>query len=253
MSKRLFLLVVAIAVISAAGWLQAAEVPQTPAFSTLVPVTDLVGQVESYVKELEECVENEADFADYAEKIQRCAHSLAAVALAMGLHDERTPLQKAAPAVIKACQQLSVAKDYAAAKAGVDGVKAALAASGDPAALKWSKVASLRPLMVEVPLINIRMKRYIRRFEKGAPLLASESAAIVAISQASLANADETEAPDKVSEWHKYCVQMRNAAGALNKAAHTKDEQAANAAMEALQKSCEDCHAVFHKTATTTE
>lgn len=83
--------------------------------------------------------------------------------------------------------------------------------------------------------------------------MASESAAIVAISQASLANADETEAPDKVSEWYKYCVQMRNAAGALNKAAHTKDEQAANAAMEALQKSCEDCHAVFHKTATTTE
>jgi cytochrome c556 len=87
----------------------------------------------------------------------------------------------------------------------------------------------------------------MRRFEKGAPFITGNSAALVAIGQGSMPNADETEAPDKVAEWYKYCIQMRDAAGALNKAVHAKNEDAAKEAMEALQQSCDDCHAVFHQ------
>ncbi len=251
MSKRLFRLVeilVAVAILAPLGHLQAADPPQAPALSTLMPVDDLVDQVEFYVQELEECLEDEAEFDDSVDKVQRCANSLAAIALAIGLHDQDSPLRKATPVLIKACQELAVAKDHATAKVGVAAVKSALAANGDPSKLKWGKVANLRCLMLEVPLINTRMKTYMRRFERGAPSLEGKSAALVAISQASLANADETEAPDKVAEWYKYCTDMRSAAGALNKAAHAKNEEAAKTAMDALQKSCDDCHAVFHKT-----
>ncbi|NLS93833.1 MAG: cytochrome c [Planctomycetaceae bacterium] len=240
---------VAVAISLAVHTLWAAEVPQPPALSALVPAEDLVGQIEDYVEELEGCVTDQEEYEDSAEKLTRYADSLAVIALAVGLHDQDSRLRRAAPALVKAAQDLAGAKDFAAAKAGVAAVKASLNSSGDPSTLRWHKVARLKTLMEQVPLINTRIKRYIRRFDKGAPEIAGGSAAIVAISQGSMANADETVSPDKIAEWFKYCAEMRDAAGALNKAAHAKDEGAATAAMTALQQSCDDCHTVFHKDA----
>jgi hypothetical protein len=234
------------AVLFGVGTLQAADLPQAPILSTLVPVEDLVAQVEFYVEELEECVEDAEEYEDSVEKIEKCANTLAVIALTLGLHDKESRLQKAAPALIRASQELAKAEDFAGATAGVDGIKAALSAAGDPRLLKWGKVANLRALMDQVPLINSRMKRYMRRFERGAKTLAGGSAALVAISQGSMPNAYETEAPDRAAEWYKFCAQMRDAASTMNKAVHAKDEEAAKVAMDALQKSCDDCHAVFH-------
>lgn len=248
--KQTFGLMIAVAAASlilAMAHLQAAELPQAPALSSLVPVEDLVAQVEYYIGELEECVEDSEEYEDSSEKVERYANTVAILALSVGLHDQDSPLRKAAPVLIKASQELAAAKDYPGARQGVAGLKAALGASGNPATLKWSKVASLHALMEQVPLVNTRIKRYMRRFEKGVPYMIGNSAALVAIGQGSMANADETEAPDKVGEWYKYCIQMRDSAGALNKAVHAKDETAAKTAMEALQQSCDDCHAVFHQ------
>ena len=238
---------VAAVVALAVGGSQAAELPPAPPLSTVVAAEDLVDQVEYYVEELEECVENSEEYEDSVEKIERYSNTLAVIALAVGLHDRGSRLSKAAPVLVKASQQVANAKDYASARSAVSSMKAALTASGNPATLKWTKVAHLHPLMEQVPLINTRVKRYIRRFEKGVPYIKGNSAALVAIAQGSMANADETEAPDKVVEWYKYCAQMRDAAGALNKAVHNNDESAAEVAMEALQQSCDDCHAVFHQ------
>ncbi len=248
--KRPFALVVAAAVLAVlfVGGLQAAEAPKAPALSTLVNAEDLVGQVEKYVETLEECVENLDEYEDSVAKIERYSNGLTVIALAIGLHDQDSPLRKAAPVLVKASQELAAAKDFAGARAGVAKVKAALSANGNPSTLKWSKVAALHALMKQVPLVNTRLKRYVKpsRFEKSAKDIAGNSAALVAIAQGSMGSADETEAPDKVAEWFKYCVEMRDAAGALNKAVHANNEEAAKVAMGALQQSCEDCHAVFH-------
>ena len=238
---------IAAALILAIGGLQAAELPPAPALSTLVPVEDLVAQAEYYVEELEECVEDSEEYEDSVEKIKRYSSTLAVIALSIGLHDQDSPLRSAAPVLVKGCQELAGAQNYAGARSGVASIKAAFSSRGNPAALKWGKVADLHALMEQVPLINTRLKRYMRRFKKGIPYVIGNSAALVAIGQGSMANADETEAPDQVAAWYKYCVQMRDSASALNKAVHDEDEDAAKAAMEALQQSCDDCHAVFHQ------
>jgi len=248
--KRLFALigiVIAAALAFSTPGSLAAELPPPPTLSTLASADDLVAQVEYYVEELEECVEDSEEYEDSVEKIERYSNTLTVVALAIGLHDQDCRLRKAAPVLIKASQQLANAKDYATAKSAVSGIKAALSASGNPTTLKWAKVADLHALMEQVPIINARLKRYMRRFEKGVPYIMGNSATLVAIAQGSMANVDETEAPDKVTEWYKYCIQMRDSAGALNKAVHVKDEDAAKTAWEALQQSCDDCHAVFHQ------
>lgn len=227
------------------GGLQAAD--RSPALSTVVPAEDLVAQLEYYVEELEECVQDAGEYEDSVGKIEKYANTLAVISLAIGLHDKDNKYRKAAPALVKASQELAAAQDFASAMAGVERVKSALGATGDPSTLRWVKVAHLKALMQRVPLISSRIKRYMRRFERGADDIIGGSAAIAVIAQGSLPNADETEEPDKVEEWFKYCIQMRDAASALNQAAHAKDEAAAKAAMEALDKSCDDCHAVFHK------
>ncbi len=237
----------AVALVLTVGELHAAEPPQAPVLSTLVSVDDLVAQVEYYVDELEECVEDLEEYEDSVEKIARYSNTLAVVALAVGLHDQDSKLRKAAPVLVKASQELAHAKGFSNARAGVARVKAALSASGNPSTLKWAKVGDLHALMKQVPLVNTRVKRYLRRFEKGAKYLAGGSATMVAIAQGSMPNADETESPDKVQEWYQFCAQMRDAAGALNEAVHAENEDAAKQAMVALQQSCDDCHAVFHQ------
>ena len=239
----------------AARGLSAADLPQSPALSSIVPVADLDGQVKFYLEELEECVQDEAEYrhatkridAKAVTKLEKKTHALAVLALAVALHDQPSQFKQAAPGLIKAAQDLAKAADYPSARQGVERAKAALFSTGDSSSLKWMKVAAMAPLMGEVPLIHTRMKRDIRRFDRNIARLAGGSAAIAVIAHGSMPNADETEKPDEVQKWYQYCIEMRDAAAAVNRAVHAKSLDAATEAMAALQKSCDDCHAVFHQ------
>lgn len=252
--RPILLAALAAAALAASGLL-AADLPQSPPLSRIVPVADLDGQVKFYLDELEKCVQDEAEYRDATSrvdakavtKLEKKSHALAVIALAVALHDQPSQFKKAAPGLIKAAQDLAKAADYQSAKKGVENAKAALFSTGDPSSLKWMKVAAMAPLMGEVPLIHTRMKRDIRRFDRNIERLAGGAAAIAVIAHGSMPNADETEKPDEVQKWYQYCIEMRDAAAAMNRASHEKSLDAATEAMAALQKSCDDCHAVFHK------
>lgn len=220
----------------------------SPKVSTFAPAKDLVAQVDYYVERLENAVKDESEYKDSKDKIVKDANTLAVLALTLGLSDEDNNYKKAAPGLVKASQKLCAAKDFAAAKAGVAGVKGALSSSGDASGMKWEKVASLEALMAQVPLVNSRLKRNVGgiRFAKMAKENAGGSAALAAIAQASMANADDVKKLGDAEKWNKFCAEMRDAAGALNAAIHGKDKDAAGAAMKKLAKSCDDCHEVFH-------
>lgn len=234
----------------------AAEPPQAPPVSQFAPAEDLVGQVEYYLKRLDEAVATEEDYKEYVERIAKDADTLAVIALALGLHDTDNQYKGAAPGLVKATTQLAAAKDYATAKAAVAAVKtAATAKPADVVPLKWEKVASLKQLMLAVPVINTQLKRNARfRRPKGdGPKAAGRSAVIAAIGQASLYHSADTEKPNLAEEWFKYCIQMRDAAAEMNGVAHRAAEPdaktAARAAITKLSKSCDDCHTVFHQAA----
>ena len=223
--------------------------PEAPKVSTFAPAEDLATQLTEYVSDLEECVKSEDEFADSESKIGKGANTVAVIALALGLSDEESKYKKAAPAVIKAAQAVSTAKGFAATKAAVADLKAAMTSEGDPSTLKWSKVASMPELMAQVPLINTKLKRYARgsRMKKKADDLKGYTAVIAAIGQASMANAGDTEKPTETTKWYAYCAQMRDAAAAVNKAVAAGDADKVKSAMKDLQQSCDDCHAVFHE------
>jgi len=228
----------------------AAEPPAAPKVSTFAPAKDVAAQIEAYVERLEESVQSEAEFKEAEAKLAKDSNTLILLALAAGLHDEDVKYKAAAPGLIKATQELAKAKGFAAAKAGVAAVKKALdSKEGNPAELKWGKSASLPDLMKQVPLINSRLKRNLRgtKLTSKAKDNAGDSTTLAVIAQGSMADTSETKSEDQVAKWFGFCVQMRDAATALNKAVEAKDSKAADKAMSDLNQSCDDCHNVFHK------
>jgi len=226
--------------------------PKAPPVSQFAPAEDLADQVDYYLKRLDQAVATEEDYQDFVERIAKDSDTLVVIALSLGLHDKDNRYKKAAPAVIKAAGQLAAAKDYATAKAAVSSIRrVATEKSADAAALKWEKVASLKQLMLAVPVINTQLKRNakLRRPRRDGPKAAGRSAVIAAIGQASLYHSGDTEKPELAEQWYKYCVQMRDAAAELNGAAHRADKAAAAKAVEKLAQSCDDCHTVFHQEA----
>jgi len=228
----------------------AAEPPSAPKVSTFAPAKDVAAQIDRYVGQLEESVQSEDEFKEAEAKLAKDANTLVLLGLAAGLHDEDIKYKEAAPGLVKAAQALTKAKGFAAAKEGVAAVKKALESKeGNPVELKWVKSASLPDLMKQVPLVNSRLKRNLRgeKLKSKAKDNAGDAATLAVIAQGSMADTSEAESADQVPKWYGFCVQMRDAAAALNKAVREKDAKGAEKAMSALNQSCDDCHNVFHK------
>ncbi len=232
----------------------APPLPPAPKVSNFAPAEDLAKQVDYYVKDLGKIVATEEDYKDAiietSSRVAYDANTLVVIALNLGLHDQESKYKAQAGALIKAAQQLAATKDYESAKKGVAAVKEA--AEGKAPAdveLKWQKVASLPELMKEVPLINTKLKRYVKgpAFKKRAKDKdpADFSATIAAIAQGTMADTSEAKDAEQVKQWYGFSAAMRDNAGAVNAAVHADDEPAAAKAMEKLTQSCEDCHKVF--------
>ena len=85
MSRRLNTIILIGLVIAAgatAGRLPA-EPPAMPKLSSIVPAEDLAGQFQSYVKELDASLADEATYKSSADKIKRVANTVAALAFCL--------------------------------------------------------------------------------------------------------------------------------------------------------------------------
>jgi cytochrome c556 len=232
----------------------AADPPPAPAASTYAPTEDLIGQIDYYIKHLDEVLENKAEFDDAAiTRIKKDGNTITALALVLGMHDARNKLKPVAPALIKASQELAKAKDFDAATAAMAAVKSAMEGKGDAGgdALKWGRVASMSQLMKQVPSVNSALKRGLtpQRFKQLQTQSAGQSATLAAIAQAVMADTHEVKNPAEIDKWYQYCAEMRDAAGAVNAAIHANDQAATAGGMSRLAQSCESCHAVFRKEA----
>ena len=139
-------------------------------------------------------------------------------------------------------------KDYATTKQAVEELKSAVDASGTGAdELKWGKVAKLNGLMKdEVPNINNKLKTSLRRFKKRAGEVSANAATMALIAENATLYIADTKKPTEGQKWIEFAAQMRSAASDLAAKAHAGDEPGATAAMDKLNQSCHDCHAVFN-------
>ncbi|NUQ62391.1 MAG: hypothetical protein HUU20_07875 [Pirellulales bacterium] len=236
------------AVVLSVAMAVAANMPEAPKISTFAPAEELVGQLDDYVETIEDSVKSKEEFADSKEKIAKDADTVLLIALALGLHDKPNKYKRAAPGLVAAAKTVSAAGDYDAAKAAVEALKTARASNGDPSTLDWqeAKSASLEALMKQVPLINTKMKRHVRKIKSRTDEAAGHAALLAAIAQGSMPLADKTDKPAEAEKWYVYCAQMRDAASKLHGLIRKQDQEGANKAVKDLTKTCDDCHAVFH-------
>lgn len=222
------------------------EPPAPPKVSTFAPAEDLVAQADKLAETLDTDTATEEAFKDADTNIARNANLLALTAVALGLHDQDNKYKPSAAAIYEPAKKLAAVKDYAAAKQPAADLKAAIEGKAKAGGeLKWSDAPALTLLwpQAESAKTNLPTDKTYKKRLKNAP---RNSATIAVIGQAAILK-PETKTPEETRQWIGFAVEMRDAAAALNAAAHAKDEKAVVAARDKLDKNCNDCHAVFRK------
>ncbi len=221
-----------------------------PKFSTFASAADLAAEVKFLVADLEKAVAEEDEYKSQVEdRFVRDGNTITLIAIALGLHDQASPMKPHAKAIAAAARKLAAAKDYAATKQAVDDLKAAISGKGAASTgeLQWGKVAKLNGLMKnEVPNINTKLKNSLRRFTKRAAEVSANAATMALIAENAKLYVADTKKPEEGKKWLAFAAQMQAAACDVAAKAHAGDDTGAKAAMEDLDKSCHDCHAVFN-------
>ena len=221
----------------------------TPKFSTFASADDLAGEVKLLVADLEKSVVTKDEYGSQVEgRFVRDGNTVTLIAIALGLHDQDSPLKPRAAAIAAAAHKLTQTKDYAATKEAVENLKKAVDGQGTAnGELKWGKVAPLNGLMKdEVPNINTKLKTGLRHFKKRPGDVSANAATMALIAENARLYIADTKKPNEGTKWTEFAGQMRAAASELAAMAHAGNEAGATAAMDKLDQSCHACHAVFN-------
>jgi hypothetical protein len=228
-----------------------ANPPASPPVSKFAPIDDLASQIEQYVKEIDTALTNPAEYDEVKKtRVKKQAHTVTALALNLGLHDEDHPLKSAAPALIETSQSLAtVSEKTEEAAAARDALKKALTAGPATGDLAWKRIASQGQLMKQVNTLNARLKRSITpaRFKRTSKEAAGDAAALAAIGQAVLFDTHEVKNEADLPKWYELSAEFRDIAGALNAACRGGDQVQAAELVKKLNQNCHACHQVFRQ------
>lgn len=246
-------LIVAVLAVALVKGLSAADAPEPVSVSNYAPAEDLMAQADFFMERLAESLES-ADSYTIASKarVQKDANTMIVLLMGLGLHDQDNRVKAAAPALIAQAKKVAESyDDYQATKTAFDalaeGFTSGSATGGEP--LEWKPYFALGQVMKQVTLINNRLRLGVqeRNFERRLQDSAGYSATLGLIGQVAVTDTHEVKDEANLPQWYGFAIEMRDAAGAVNKAVHDKDLAAATAAFERLNKNCNDCHAVFRK------
>jgi len=215
--------------------------------SAFAPADDLTWQYEKTVADLERAVASAETYKDQpAERFVRDANSLSLVAIALAVHDQPNAVKPHAAATLAALKHLAAAKDYEGTKKAVNELKgSAPVPSAGP--VTWSKVVSLDELMTKyVPSTNTALGSDVRKLPKRAKQVAAEAALLGVMAENAKLYSDDIATAETEKKWMAFCEAMRDAAAGVADKARAGDKAGTAAAMEKLNHSCHDCHAVFN-------
>ena len=233
--------------------LWAADPPAVAKVVNFAPVEDLSAQIDYYIDQIGQSLAQKDDYTSAKKsKVRKQASTLAALAMNVGLHDQSHPRKAHAAVLLQGARALATsAEDYDRASKSLAEIKASLTA--DPVGtvpIERKPAASLSALMKQVPVINSSIKRGAKdakRFKRQSAEVAQQAATLGAIAQAAMFDTHEVKKAEDTPKWLQFSAEMRDAAGALNTAAHAADHARATLAIQRMSKSCDACHEVFRK------
>jgi len=256
----------------------AARVAMSAGDVPLPPLDDLTAQIDEYMTVIARDLarlDGSIRYVEDAVNIVRDVNGLALVALAVGLANDDSKYKRAAPHIIAAARRLAAAQNFNDGNAALTALQAALTNTSDAAPLSWSdKVSELGPAMQALPNLSSAVNRLAGaesrfntvmaaanpRMEQARQQVIAHLAGLAAISQGSIPNVVQSDRPDAVEEWKKYCEEFRDYAIKVNAIAHQFIQERAagggttnfatfNTAFRAMAESCDDCHRAFYPSA----
>jgi cytochrome c556 len=243
------LTVVATATIACAA--EAADPPPAPAVSTFAPIDDLLAYVDSCLESFAPVLASAETYERGKARLEKDADSLAAVALALHLHDQDHRLKHHAGVMFKAAQQLATAADYAAAQQAWHVLQAAN--RGETSAvpeLAWQPAGEMGIVMKQVTLLHGKLKRGARpgpRFDAAAEEHARIATVLAALAQCTQSDVPEGTSPADTIKWYDLCAEMRDLCSETSRALHARDPAGTAAALARVERNCNACHDVFRK------
>jgi cytochrome c556 len=179
--------------------------------------------------------------------VKKQANTLAVLCLVLAEHDTETELTKAAPAAMKAAQQLARAKDYTTAKSAQSALHDALAGNApDEPRPTWGKVASQGMVMKEAADISTKLRNSLRRFDQRRLEQYSRAAAtLAAVAQSTVYDTHEVRNPAQLPDWYEFSKEFCVSTSELVAKIQARDKAGSSAALDRVTKSCEACHKVF--------
>ena len=202
-----------------------------PKFSTFASADDLAAEVKFLVADLEKAVVDEEEYKSQVEgRFIRDGNTITLIAIALGLHDQDSPLKPHAKAIAAAARKLAQRRKTSPRRSRPSRIsrRPSMAKARGSDELKWGKVAKLNGLMKdEVPNINNKLKNSLRRFKKRAGEVAANAATMALIAENATLYVADTKKPAEGQKWTEFAAQMRSAASDLAAKAHAGDEAGA--------------------------
>ena len=208
------------------------------AVSAYAPIEILGAQVESYVKTLEKNVKSEKDFD--LDEVRQNGATLATFALTLGMSDEESPLKKAAPAILKASEELVKTTNYAEAQKAVSAVRSAMDTTSDEK-MEWQAVGDVTLLMRKVPLLDTRLRREVKKNR------ADQAVVLAVIGQVCALDTSVAKTAEEANQWAEFSRLLRDRAAAITQQIQTKETSDLESSLDALSEACDACHEVFQK------
>ncbi len=215
--------------------------------SAFAPADDLVWQFEKTVSDLDRAVATPEAFKDQPKgRFAHDANTLSLVVFALGVHDQPNKVKPHAKAALAALKQLTEAKDYEATKKSVGELKSSMTEKTN-GKVEWSKTVPLDALMRDyVPTTNTDLNRDARKLSKRTQQVAAEATSLAVMAENAKLYADDIASTDTEKKWMSCCESMRDAAALVAAKARVNDKDGTAAAIEKLNHSCHECHAVFN-------
>lgn len=235
----------------------AADAASPPAVSTFAPIGALGEELTFTLDSIDKTL-GEAEYGEDQQKdVRAAAHAVVAMAQAIGLSDEDSAWKASALEIMMAAKELAKKSEKAEdAKNALAALKTLVEASkadnvsetpksGD--APVWKKEAGLGAIMRHAANLQGRVERSFKRFDKQGKKALGAGVSLAVIANAASFDTHEVKDPAQIGEWVQFAAAMREAAVNVQKASQGSDAEAAQQAVKMLEKSCADCHNVFHK------
>ena len=229
-----------------------AEEAAAPAAEGEFSSDDLTACIEDALEDIKGDLETDQLYEKSSEIIVRTANVLCVLCVAAS-NSAACKYKAAAPAMLKAAQQLAASTDSASAQAAATALDAATA-SDSTETLEWVKVADLQQLMKAVPSIDSKVKLFLRSestlVKRGMTSVPQNCTELAVIGKGALANSADTIKPEAVTEWKLFndeyvaaSLGLRAKVLGLGEGTATFDE--VKAAYTELEDTCNKCHEIF--------